>query len=509
MKVKPKPTFRPPLTSPTGEKNARLRADDPLTSSAPCSIERKKVERSLSVPERAHVVTKVDSSSAVRHMKKIGIHSLFLLFIFVSIALSASAQKILTLDEAIANALQKNYDIILSRNDSTIAAIDYSYRNAAFVPRLNGNIGTSWSNNAQKQTLSDGTKRDKSGLKSNNISSQLALNWTLFDGLKMFITRDRLEKLVEFGELEIRNQVVTTVATVINDYYNIVRQKQQLSAIEEQMSIDSERVRLAQYRLDVGVGIKPDLLQSKIDLNAQKAAQLQQQALIEQLKEQLNQAMAVPQFTAYDVVDTITINENISLGDILSIAEKNNPSVLLAKKNIDIAKLELKERKAELFPTLSFNSAYNFNRTTNQAVLNTFSTLFNQVNGYNYGFTATIPILNNFNQRRLIRQAKWNITYQAIYYENQRSLTTLGVINAFQNYEQQKKALALEEENILLARENLDIVFQTYKLGAATLLQLKEAQNSLADAENRLIAARYNAKVSETELLRLSGQIIQ
>jgi len=450
--------------------------------------------------------TKTDSSSGASQIKKIIFYLLSLLFL---INTSSSAQRILSLEEAIANSLQKNYDIILSRNDSAIAAIDYSYRNAAFLPRLNGSVGTIWNNNSQKQTLSDGTKRDKNGLKSNNITSQLALNWTLFDGLKMFITRDRLEQLLELGELETRNQVVNTVANVINNYYNIVRQKQQLKAIEEQMSIDSERVRLAQYRLDIGVGIKPDLLQSKIDLNAQKAAQLQQQALIDQLKEQLNQAMALPQFTMYDVADTIMINTNIPLAEVMSEAEKNNPAVLMAKKNIDIAHLVLKERKADLFPTISFNSAYNFTRTTNQAVLNTFSTLFNQVHGFNYGFTANIPILNNFNTKRLIKQAKWSIDYQNIFYENQRSVTTLNVINAFQNYEQQKKALALEEENILLARENLDIVFQTYKLGAATLLQLKEAQNSLADAENRLIAARYNAKVSETELMRLSGQLVK
>ncbi len=436
-------------------------------------------------------------------------NKLFFSVILILIVSSSSAQKILTLEEAIGNALQKNYDISLSKNDSGIAAIDYSYRNAAFLPRLNENLGTTWNNNAQKQTLSDGTKRDKSGLKSNNINSQLALNWTLFDGLKMFITRDRLKQTLEFGELEIRNQVENTVAAVINNYYNIVKQKQQLKSIEEQMSIDSERVRLAQYRLDVGMGIKPDLLQSKIDLNAQKAAQLQQQALIEQLKEQLNQAMALPQFTIYDVLDTIIINTNISLGEVMSTAEKNNPAVLMAKKNIDIANLVLKETKAELFPTISFNSAYNFNRTTTQAVINNFSTLFNQVKGFNYGFTATIPILNNFNTRRLVKQAKWGIGYQNIIYENQRSVTQLNVINAFQGYEQQKNELALEEENILLARENLDIVFQTYKLGAATLLQLKEAQNSLADAETRLIEARYNAKVSETELLRLSGQLVK
>jgi outer membrane protein len=430
------------------------------------------------------------------------------LFLFVFIASPSYAQTILTVEEAVANALQKNYDIILSRNDSTIAAIDYSYRNAVFLPRVNATAGTLWNNNSQKQTLADGTKRDQSGLKSNNINSQVALSWTLFDGLKMFVLRDKAEQLLQFGELEVKDQIVNTVAAVINNYYNIVRQKQQLRSIEEQMSIDSERVRLAQYRLDVGVGIKPDLLQSKIDLNAQKAAQLQQQALIEQLKEQLNQAMAVPQFTMYDVVDTITINTHISLGEVMNAAEKN-PSMLMAKKNIDIANLTLKQTRGDFYPTISFNSAYNFSRTTNQVVINNFSTLFNQVRGLNYGLTANIPILNNLNTRRLVKQAKWNIGYQNIVYENQKSLTDLSVINAFQNYEQQKKALALEEENILLARENLDIVFETYKLGAATLLQLKLAQNSLADAENRLIEARYNAKVSETELMRLSGTLLR
>jgi len=450
--------------------------------------------------------TKADSSKEAR--KQTNIIPPFVLFLFIFIAPTSFGQRILTVEEAIASALQKNYDIILSRNDSTIAAIDYSYRNAVFIPRVNAAAGTVWNNNSQKQTLADGTKRDQSGLRSNNINSQVALNWTLFDGLKMFVLRDKAEQLLAFGELEIKNQIVNTVATVINNYYNIVRQKQQLRSIEEQMSIDSERVRLAQYRLDVGVGIKPDLLQSKIDLNAQKAAQLQQQALIEQLKEQLNQVMAAPQFSVYDVVDTITINTQISLGEVMNAAEKN-PSMMMARKNIDIAHLTLKQTKADLYPTISFNSAYNFSRTTNQVVINNFSTLFNQVRGLNYGFTANIPILNNLNTRRLIKQAKWDVGYQNIIYENQKSLTDLSVINAFQNYEQQKKALALEEENILLARENLDIVFQTYKLGAATLLQLKLAQNSLADAENRLIEARYNAKLSETELMRLSGQLIK
>ncbi len=436
-------------------------------------------------------------------MKRIG------LLIILFPALANGQQKMLTLEEAIATALQNNYNILLAKNDSTSAAIDYSYKNAAFIPRLNGNIGTVWNNNDQKQILSDGTKRESSGLKSNNITAQLALNWTLFDGLKMFATRDKVEQFVKLGELGIKNNSVNTVASVISTYYNIVRQKQQLKAIEEQMSLSEERVKLAQYRLDIGVGTKPDVLQGKVDLNAQKAARLKQQTLIEQLKEELNQVMNIRPASGYDVSDSIPLNTGIALGDVQNSIESSNPSLLIAKKNIDIAGLTLKERKAERFPVVAFNSAYNFNRNKNQTVLNTFSTLFNRTKGFNYGLTATIPILNNFNNRRLIQQAQLDIRYQQLVYDNQKSLINLSVINAFKDYEQQKKALELEEENILLAKENVNIIFQVYKLGSTTYIQLREAQKSLEDAYNRLIAARYNTKLAETELLRLKGDLIR
>jgi outer membrane protein TolC len=303
--------------------------------------------------------------------------------------------------------------------------------------------------------------------------------------------------------------VVNSIATVIATYYNIVKQKQQLRAVEEQIALNEERVKLAQYKLDVGTGAKPDLLQSKVDLNAQKALKLLQQTLIEQLKEQLNQLMSISTGSSFDVTDSIPLNTGLALGDIQNDIDKKNPSLLIARKNIDIARLILKENKAGLLPVISFNSAYNFTQTDNNVAVNINQPFFNLNKGLNYGLSASIPIFNRFSTRRLIRQSQLDIGYQQLIYENQRSLINLDVVNAFKNYQQQKLALALEEENILLARENVDIVFQTYKLGAATLLQLREAQNSLEAANNRLIAARYETKLAETELLRLKGNIAE
>jgi len=439
----------------------------------------------------------------------------FLITILFFSSISAGAQRMLTLDEAIAIALKNNYSIQLSRNDSMMAQLNNSYRDAALYPTLNANTGITFNNNDQLQKFSDGTTRERNGVKSSNLQAALSLNWTLFDGMKMFATRDKVAEFVKLGELGIKNQVVNTVADVINTYYNIVRLKQQVKAVDEQISINEERVKLAEYKLDIGVGAKPDVLQSKVDLNAQKALKLEQMNAIEQQKEILNQllnakaAATDSPSTFYEVSDSIPINSTISLGDVQAGIESTNPLLLLAKKNIDIARLTLKERIADKYPTVGFSSNYNFSKTDNKAVVNPFQPLFSRNNGFNYGFTASIPIFNRYNVKRQIQQARLDINYQQLIYDNQQSLLNLSVINAYKDYEQQKKALALEEENILLARENVNIVLQVYKLNSTTLIQLKEAQLSLQQAYNRLIAARYNAKLAETELMRLKGELVK
>ena len=433
------------------------------------------------------------------------------LFIFFasSFFIKARAQDTLSIEQAIGTALQNNYEIQLVKNDSASAALDNSYTYAAFLPRLNAGAGANWNKNNQRQNFADGTKREQNGVRSSNLNSSINLNWTLFDGMKMFATRDKIEEYLELTELGIKNQVINTVADVITTYYDIVRQKQQLKAIEELMSVREDQVKLSQRKLDIGIGAKPDVLQGQVDLNAQKASQLKQITLIAQLKQQLNQLMNVAEVAGYEVSDSIPVNTDLLLGDIITNVEITNPGLLIAKKNIDIAELTLKERKAERFPILSFNSAYNFSKTDNKTTVNPFSPLFNQTKGFNYGFTTSIPILNNLNTRRQIKQAQLDIDYQEIVYKNQQAIISTSILNAFKDYEFQKKALALEESNISLAKENVYIITERYRLGVSTFLELREAERSLEDAYNRLIAARYNTKLAETELLRLKGDLVK
>lgn len=433
-----------------------------------------------------------------------------ILFLLFSVG-SLSARQELTVEQAIALALNKNFDVQLAQNLAEIASTDNKYAVGVFLPAINASASTL--RNVNNQRLEFGGERDtlnNAGTgKAWNTAASVQLNWVLFDGTKMFITRNRIETLDEQAQLILKDQLVNSIANVILSYHDIVRQKQQLKAIEEQLAVSDERVKLATRRLDVGIGAKPELLQAKVDYNAFKTLALQQQANIEQLKEQLNVLTGLQLETAYEVSDTIIIDLNLRKEVIAEGIETKNFQLQAAMKNVQIAEFMLRERRAELAPVLSFNSSYNYNRTNNSVLINPLSAVFNASDGYNYGLGLTVPIFNGFNKKREIQQGTINLGRQWILYNQSKAVVNAGVRNAFVAYTNAKEILLVEEETIILARENVIIALESFRRGVATFIELRTAQQSMAEAYNRLISARYIAKVAETELLRLNGSLLR
>ncbi|MVT06776.1 TolC family protein [Chitinophaga sp. ysch24] len=438
------------------------------------------------------------------YMKRTLIYFSFLL------PLAANAQRLLTPEQAIDLALKNNYDIRLAENDAAITANDYAYANFAFAPRVNGTISKVWNVTQTKQEFANGSKRDTSGIRSSNLTGNVSLQWTLFDGLKMFATRQRIEAVRDLGELAVKDQVINTVANVVAGYYNVVQQKQQLRNITEQLSISEERVKLSDAKFQTGLGPKTDWLQSKVDYNALKASYLRQQTLIEQSKATLNQLMAIEAGnTTYDVMDTIPLNMELSYGSLKQQIQERNTGLMVAQQNLKVSQLQLKESKGDYFPVINFNSAYNYSRVNSNAATNSFSPIYNQNGVINYGFSATIPIFNGLNVKRQVNAAKLNVDYQRLTLDNARTQVDLSLTTAFKDYEYYKTAVTLEEENLELARENVMVAMERFRQGVSTVIETKEAQQSLEDAYNRLINARYNIKLAETQLLRLNGMLVQ
>lgn len=433
----------------------------------------------------------------------------FLFFVAFGLSTTAGAQDTLTVETAVATALRNNYNILLSKNDSAIAAINYEYRNAAFYPRLNASGTILFNNNNSNQKLADGSERNSSGIHTTNLSSAINMNWTIFDGFRMFVLRDRLDQAVRLGNLAIKNQVIITVSDVIKTYFDIVRQRQQLANIQEQMTFSEERLKLAQYRLDIGVGIKPDVLQAQIDFNNRKGAELNQLALIDQRKQSLNLLMNVPRDINYNVQDSIPLHTSLLLGDLIKGLEDSNPQLQIARANIDLANLDIRSARASRWPTVSLISAYNFSRVSNNTAVNPFTPLFNMNRGWNYGLTASIPIFNNFTVKQQIRQAELALNYRQLQYESQEANLTTDIVNSYRTYLAQQQVVGIAENNVGLARENLNIETERYRLGRTTFIELRQAEENVATAITNLINARYNLKVAETDLLQIKGDLVR
>lgn len=426
-----------------------------------------------------------------------------------SITFSVFSQKQILLDEVIALALENGYDVRLSKNALEAVSTDNNFAVGGFLPQLNGTASTTWNNNNQKLEFQDASRNNSGKAESNNTAAGVQLSWLLFDGTRMFATRERLAEMERQGEVNVKNQMVNTIAQVVTNYYNIIQQKQQLRALEELMLLNEERVRLADRKLSVGAGIKQELLQAKLDLNAQRTQFINQQTAIEQLKNQLNVLVGMKLPGTFEVSDSIEINLAITKEEIADNIDSKNFLLQSMRQSMSVAHLQYRERFGEYFPTISFGAAYNYSFTDNKTLINPFQALSNRSNGYNYGFTLGVPILNNFITRRNVQQAQINFNRQGLLYDQQRAVINTSVHNAYVNYDNARKVLLIEEENILLAKENTSIAMESFKRGVSTFIEQRTAQQSLEDAYNRLINARYLAKVAETELLRLSGDLLK
>lgn len=413
------------------------------------------------------------------------------------------AQQTLSLDEAIALALKNNYAITISKNEAEINKNNLSYGNAGLLPTVNLLASGSFASNNTKQNYASGLEVNKTGVGSSTINSGVSLNWTLFDGMKMFATYDRLKVLNDMGLLQSKITIESTVASIINAYYNVVQQKQLIALTDTSIRIYEERVKISEMKLDIGSGSKLDLLQAKVDLNEQRSLRLNQLKALSDAKTLLNKLLSRAPDTELDVNDSIRITYEPKLEDLKNSVLQNNNSVLFSQQNVSMNNYLLTETRSLYYPRLGVNLNYNFSNSENQAGF----VLLNRNLGFNAGFTASWTIFNGFNTSRQVKNAKISSLNSQLDYEQTKTEVNSELMSAFTNFKNAMELLKLEEDNFSIAKENVTVALESFRIGKTSSLELKTAQTSFENARSRLVSARYQAKVAETELLRLNGML--
>jgi outer membrane protein len=415
------------------------------------------------------------------------------------------AQDKLTLDQALELALKNNYAISISRNDAQAEQNNFSYGNAGFLPVVSLNASGNYGNNNTNQHYSSGLDVNKSGVVSTGLNTGVALGWTLFDGMKMFATYDRLRELSDMGVLRSKMEIENTVSAVINAYFAVVKQKQLIRSTQQAITIYEERVKIAETKLNIGSGSKLDVLQAKADLNEQRSALLKQQSDLGTFKFDLAQLLAKTPGTDLDVSDSLVISFNPKLEELKASIGKKNSSILFAEKNVNVYDLSLREVRSQRYPRLGVNLNYNFTRSENQAGF----ILLNQNLGFNAGFTASWTIFNGWNTNRQIKNAELLTLNSRLQYDQTKTEVGTDLLKAWTRFQQTLELLKLEEDNYSIVEENVKVALESFRIGKTSSLELKTAQTSFENAQSRLVTARYDAKVAETELLRLSGGLVK
>ncbi|MCX6242306.1 MAG: TolC family protein [Bacteroidetes bacterium] len=424
---------------------------------------------------------------------------IIILFSMLMTAAGLSAQSLLGVDDAVGIALKNNYDVSVAKNNADVAKVNNTLGNAGMLPYISVNGSDNYSVNNVYLNLSTGSSITSAAGTSNAFTAAAALNWTLFDGTKMFITKNKLTQIEKLGEIQFRDMVMQTIYNVTVAFYQVVAQKQQLLAIRDVMAYSLERVRLLQKGYDAGIAHKNDLLQAKIDLNVNREAEINQINTIRNSKRALNQVIARDPETDFDVADTIPLNYEPDPVDLMNKLYINNTSVLSSQKQVDIAKLSLGEYKTYYLPKLNFVASYAFQQNDNSAS----TVLTNRTYGPLVGGSLVIPVYQAGNALRQVRAAKIQLQSSHYSLDNVKLQVNTQLKTALTEFEDQKTLLVIERDNLTLAKENLKISLERLRLGQTTALEVRQAQESYANSLARYYDFEFNMKVAETTLKQL------
>jgi len=413
------------------------------------------------------------------------------------------AQEVLTVDQAVQIALKNNYDIKIATNELNVDKVNNSIGNAGMLPEVNASLTKNNSIQNSKQTQSNGDVRELDNAKNNRLEYGVNLGWTIFDGLKMFARHDQLAELEKQGDTQLKLTLLTKVSDVMTTYYDLVQQQQLIKALDTTIVISKQRLKTAENRFTIGKASKLEVLNAQVDLNTDASVLLKQKELFGITKIRLNELLARDLTIDFRVVEEVSVDNTLQLNELKALTEKQNLQLQLALINKRVAELDLKQTKGNRYPTVRLNTGYTFVETESSLGF----TSATSSRGLNYGVTATIPIFNGFSQNRSEKIAKLQVENSSLVVDQQKQTVNAQLASAFQTYLTNVELAKLEESNEAIAKKNMEITMDKFKIGTISTIEFRNAQENYVNAIARNNSAKFQAKISEIVLQQIAGNI--
>lgn len=412
-----------------------------------------------------------------------------------------------TLPEFIATGLENNYKLKISRNDETIRSNNATAANAGYLPVVNATAGYDGSySGSESKNHKDGTFTRQPSALDHSLQVGINAEWTVFDGFKIQANYSRLQELKRQGATRTRIDIEDYVASLTGEYYNLIQQKIRMRNLNNAVKLSKERLRIVLERYSIGSASRLDLQQAQVDFNADSAKSLKQHELLATSRIRLYELMAVKDMkSALNISDsTIEVDTSLSHDTLLEATMRQNADLLNSKHDIRLAQLDYKATMSRDYPYIKLNAGYNY-RYNNYG---NGSDSQRSTWGADFGVTVGYKIFDG-NRSRERRNAQLNIDNADLARLQLEQSLRSDLADLWQAYKNNLRLLSLERENLITAQENHYIAHERYMLGDLSGIEMREAQQSLLDAEERILVAQYNTKLCEISLNQISGGIMK
>ena len=412
----------------------------------------------------------------------------------------------LTLRKCLEIGLEQNYDVRIVRNEERISDNDATAGNAGMLPEIGLSAGYSGTlDNDRTTTPRDGDAMSESGVYDQTASVGLAVNWTLFDGFRIRTNYKRLKEMQQMGALKTRITIEDFMASLTAEYYNYIQQTLRLQNFRSAVGLSRERLRITEARVQVGNFSRLDLLQARVDFNADSSKYMSQHELVTASRIRINELLANEDLNGKLCIrDTlIRVNSTLEWDALLEKTLSANASLLMAEHDNTLAELDLKTVQARNYPYVNLTTGYGYSYNRYGSAANRSRGTLGLNAGVQVGFT-----IFDGNRRREQRNARISIDNARLTQQQLEQSLRADLSNFWQAYRNNLEVILLEEENLIAAKENYEIAMERYLLGDLPGIEMREAQKSLLDAEERILTAQYNTKLCEISLQQISGNIM-
>jgi len=437
------------------------------------------------------------------------------IFLFILITNYINGQKFISKEEALELVLENNFGIKVSKNTTEIVKNNSSILNSGYLPSLSISSGGNYTG-SDTEIAFPGQFDDQGNPIPNRVfedqetqrfNAGLNLNYTLFDGLGRRYTYKRLKEEYALSELQLRETIEFTTLQLFEVYFNIAQLTESQKISQETLDISKDRLRRAEVAFIHGQGNKLSVLNAQVDVTNDSISLIQVNQQLGNTKRDLNLLMNQPINQDFDVGLDVSFINSLQIESWLETAEQFNIELLKQKSNSQINAYDIKINQSGYLPTVGLIGSYGWNLNKSPATA-FFPGTNNTTYSLGVGASLSWNIFDGGRTLTRVKNAKLSFNNQELIQQETKMSFERNLENALQNSINTKEIFEIQNKQVETATYNFERSEEQYKLGSITAIEFRQAQINLANAQNQRTIAKYRAKLSELQLIQITGQLL-